>query len=147
MIEKLLIILDKVMTYLILLLDRPFIEFTLIDIVIAVAMVASIYFFIKHAVKAFFAYGIKGAGYAAEPVKRLYKNHKKNKSNKKVCSVCRNPIHDCTCPRNKGVSYRKRIKAWKKEKAVLVTEERLKRKNLKELNKPVELKQRNRGGR
>ena len=147
MIEKLLMILDKVTDELLLLLETPFIELTLVHLLIVVAMATGIYFFVKHAVKAFFAYGLKGAELTAKPVKFLYARHKEHSSHKMVCSVCKNPIRDCTCPNNRGVSYRKRLKKWRKAKALLIENERARRKALKESNTPVVLKQRNKGGR
>ena len=147
MIEKFLMILDKIVAYLILLSQRPFVTFTLIDLLIVTAMASGIYFAVKYSFKAFMLYGLKGFMIASKPVVILYEKNKKHRHNKKICHVCKNPLDKCTCQANRGVPYKQRVVKWKATQDAINTVKKTKEQHDKEISKPVELRKKPNGGR
>jgi hypothetical protein len=109
MIEKPISILDKFVAYLIELLDTPAMYLKPIDILLMAGFMVGVYYFMKVLVKAFIQHGYRGAKLVAKPFVILYVRNKKYNQNKRICHVCKNPIHKCTCLSNRGVPYRERL--------------------------------------
>jgi hypothetical protein len=147
MLERIIMLLDKFVTYMIGLMGTPVVYLMPIDILMIAAMGIGIYFFVKYSVKAFFRYGMIGLSTAYRPIKRSYAKYIRYCRNKRICPVCRNPLHDCVCRGNKNLSYSKRLKNWKKKQSNLIKANKQKNKELRNLNKPIELKKKKNGGR
>ena len=147
MIDKLLNLTQEATRYLIELTQEPFIYLNLIDLIIVVAIATGVFFFVKYAVKAFMTYGVKGFILVTKPVVVIYEIRKEVQENRKICHTCKNPLYKCTCPSNRDVPLRKRVRKWKKHQHELDIIAYEKKKKNKELNKAVELKQKNKGGR
>jgi len=120
--------LDKFAEYIIVLLDTELMYLKPIDILLMAGFMAGTYVFVKVLVKAFFTYGAQGAVIMYKPAKGLYKKIGEQRKNKRICPVCKNPLHACTCFSNRGVSYRERKKKWKQRN-----------KGIKKSNKAVKL--------
>ena len=129
-------LLDKFVQYILQLLDTEVMYLKPIDILLMAAFMVGTYFFVKVLVKAFFTYGKQGVGIVSKPIRGLYIKTRARQRNKIICNVCRNPLHTCTCVKNKGASYKQRKKQWKK-----------KQKANKSLNKPVKLSRKPSSGR
>jgi len=109
MIENPVSILDKFVQYILRLLDTEIMYLKPIDVLLMAGFMVGMFFFIKYSVKAFIKYSYKGAKMAYRPMVILYEKNKKRMQNKKTCHICKNPLHKCTCPSNRGVSYRDRL--------------------------------------
>lgn len=147
-----LVLLEKALERIIETLDKPLALLTPIEFMTMLGVGVLLWFFFKYAVKAFLKHSKKGVELAAKPIKNGWKKFNKHRRDKKICPVCKNPLHKCTCPSNKGVPYRIRVKKWKKEQKVLRQARRQKELDDKLRNIPVETKIRrndkgNRGGR
>lgn len=147
-----LILLEKGLDRIIETLDKPLALLTPIEFMTMLGVGVLLWYFFKHTVKAFLKHSKKGAELASLPIKRGWGKFYKRRRDKKICHVCKNPLHKCTCPSNKGVPYRIRVKKWKKEQRVLRQARRQKELDDKLRNIPVETKIRrnnkgNRGGR
>ena len=92
-------------------------------------------------------YGYSGIKIVYKPFIILYGKNKQYRQNKRTCHVCKNPLHKCTCPSNRGVSYRERLSRWKKVENANKIAKKDKERKQKELNRPVELKRKQKGGR
>lgn len=147
MMENPVSILDKFVQYILRLLDTEMMYQKPIDILLMAGFMIGLFFFIKYSVKAFMKYSFKGAKLAYRPLINLYAKNKKRLQNKKVCHVCKNPLHKCTCPSNRGVSYHERLARWKKAEHSNKVARKEKERIQKEQSKPVELKSKTRGGR
>lgn len=147
--EKIIMILDKFVAYLLVLMDTEVIYFKPIDLLVVTAMAVGIYFFVKYSLKAFFKYAMYGVKAGYQPARRLYDRHRLSRKNRIVCGVCKNPLHSCTCRSNHGVSYKTRLKNWKKKHKAIIKAEATRMREQRELNKPIELKAKRRrdGGR
>lgn len=146
MMENPVSILDKFILYILELLDTPMMYLKPIDILLMAAFMVGTYFFFKYLVKAFMRYGYSGVKIVYKPFIILYGKNKKYQQNKRTCHVCKNSLHRCTCPSNRGVSYRERLARWKKVESANKLARKQKDRAQKELNRPVELKRKTRGG-
>lgn len=146
------VLLNKALDRIIETLDKPLALLTPIEFMTMLGVGVLLWYFFKHAVKAFLKHSKKGVELSAKPIKNGWKKFNKHRRDKKICPVCKNPLHKCTCPSNKGVPYRIRVKKWKKEQKVLRQARRQKELDDKLRNIPVETKIKrnnkgNRGGR
>jgi hypothetical protein len=90
-------------------METPFVELTLVELLLIFAVAVGIVYFVKYSVKAFFAYGIKGLKVTYKPVAHAFRKGKERMKNRRICHVCKNPLHKCTCQSNKNVPYRDRV--------------------------------------
>lgn len=129
------------------LLSTPFVELTIIELLLVFAVAVCIVYFIKYSVKEFFSYGVEGLKVAYRPIVIMYKKNKAYRHNKRVCHVCKNPLDKCTCQSNRGVSYHDRVVKWKINEKALNSKNKEQVRETREVNKPVELKKKSTGGR
>lgn len=146
------VLLEKALERIIKTLGTPLAELTPIEFMTMLGVGVLLWYFFKYAVKAFLKYSKKGVELSSTPIKNGWKRFKKHRRDKKICPVCKNPLHKCTCPSNRGVPYRIRVKKWKKEQKLLRQARKQKELDDRLRNIPVETKKKrnnkgNRGGR
>lgn len=140
MMEDPISIVDKFILYILELLDTPVMYLKPIDVILMAGVIIGIYFFFKVLFKAFMKYGFQGLKIVYQPFVIVYVKNKDKQKNKRICHVCKNPLHNCTCPNNRGVPYRQRLANWKaREKSIKLANKRNEYVQ-KERSKPVVLK-------
>jgi hypothetical protein len=147
MMENPVSILDKFILYILELLDTPLMYLKPIDILLMAAFMVGTYYFVKVLLKAFMRYGYSGVKIVYRPFIVLYGKNKHHRENKRTCHVCKNSLHKCTCPSNRGVSYKERLAKWKKVESANKLARKQAELKKKEQSRPVELKRKKNGGR
>lgn len=150
--DKFFELLDKAIEIILDLLMTPVAELRPIEFMTMLGVGVLLWYFFKYAVKAFLKHSKKGVVLSVTPIKKGWKKFIKHRRDKRICPVCKNPLHKCTCPSNKGVPYRIRVKKWRKEQKVLKQARRQKELDNRLRNIPVETRKKrnnkgNRGGR
>lgn len=136
--ERLFELLDVTIEKFIELLETKAMDLSPLQILVIAGFIIGLYYFIKYAVKSFFKHGKKGFGYVKKPFIIWHKKAKLRRQNKKVCHVCKNPLRYCNCQHNRGLSYKQRVKNWRKREAELRILRKKRRLEEKLRNKPVE---------